>query len=95
MLRNTITFNVLVLFQFTAAVRGFLTQIDRPLQSNRFLFNSVDSAEGDDSSIQWELFNKHHAKGSWKGVWTTYDTLGILSMKLWLVLIFAQKAMGL
>jgi hypothetical protein len=30
----------------------------------------------DDPQIQWELFNKHHAKGSWKGIWTTYDYIG-------------------
>lgn len=23
----------------------------------------------DEPSIQWELLNKHHVKGSWKGVW--------------------------
>jgi hypothetical protein len=30
----------------------------------------------DDSAIQWELFKKHHAKGSWKGIWTTFDYIG-------------------
>jgi len=30
----------------------------------------------DDSGIQWELFKKHHAKGAWKGIWTTYDYIG-------------------
>jgi len=30
----------------------------------------------DDPSVQWDLFNTHHAKGSWKGVWTTYDYIG-------------------
>uniref|UniRef100_A0A7R9WYV5 DUF3598 domain-containing protein n=1 Tax=Craspedostauros australis TaxID=1486917 RepID=A0A7R9WYV5_9STRA len=29
-----------------------------------------------DIAIQWELFKKHHAKGSWKGVWTTYNFIG-------------------
>ena len=23
----------------------------------------------DEPSIQWELLNEHHVKGSWKGVW--------------------------
>jgi hypothetical protein len=32
--------------------------------------------EQSDDAIQWELFNEHHAKGSWKGVWTTYDYIG-------------------
>jgi hypothetical protein len=30
----------------------------------------------DDLSIQWDLFKKHHARGSWKGVWTSYDYIG-------------------
>mmetsp|Transcript_13864 Transcript_13864/g.15005 ORF Transcript_13864/g.15005 Transcript_13864/m.15005 type:complete len:208 (+) Transcript_13864:34-657(+) len=30
----------------------------------------------DEPSIQWELLKKHHVKGSWKGVWTTYDYIG-------------------
>jgi hypothetical protein len=30
----------------------------------------------DDPSIQWDLFTKHHAKGSWKGIWTSYDYIG-------------------
>lgn len=30
----------------------------------------------DDDAVQWDLFNKHHAKGSWKGVWTSYDYIG-------------------
>jgi Domain of unknown function (DUF3598) len=34
------------------------------------------TGEENDSSIQWDLFKKHHAKGSWKGVWTTYDYIG-------------------
>jgi len=38
--------------------------------------SSVEETEVDDPSIQWELFNKHHAKGSWKGIWTTYDYIG-------------------
>jgi hypothetical protein len=38
-------------------------------------FDAVE-AQMDDSAIQWELFNKHHAKGSWKGIWTTFDYIG-------------------
>lgn len=34
------------------------------------------SKEVDDDAVQWELFNKHHVKGSWKGVWTSYDYIG-------------------
>jgi len=33
----------------------------------------VETDETDEAAIQWELLQKYHAKGSWKGVWTTYD----------------------
>ena len=36
----------------------------------------ASTAVQDDPSIQWDLFKKHHAKGSWKGVWTSYDYIG-------------------
>jgi Domain of unknown function (DUF3598) len=39
------------------------------------LLNS-NSEEQTDVSIQWDLFKKHHARGSWKGIWTTYDFIG-------------------
>lgn len=35
-----------------------------------------EAAVKDDSEIQWDLFKKHHAKGSWKGIWTSYDYIG-------------------
>lgn len=35
----------------------------------------IDSEEDDDSR-QWDLFNKHHAKGRWRGTWSTYDYIG-------------------
>ena len=43
-----------------------------------FVLRSADSeskfeTDDDEGAIQWDLFKKHHAKGSWKGVWTTYD----------------------
>jgi hypothetical protein len=38
--------------------------------------NNVNSNDDDDSAIQWELFKKHHALGSWRGIWTTYDYIG-------------------
>jgi hypothetical protein len=28
-----------------------------------------------DPSIQWDLFKDHHARGSWKWEWTTYDCI--------------------
>jgi len=30
----------------------------------------------EDSKRQWDLFLKHHAKGQWRGTWTTYDYMG-------------------
>jgi hypothetical protein len=40
------------------------------------LLHSSASAEEDDPAVQWDLFKTHHAQGSWKGVWTSYDYLG-------------------
>lgn len=53
-------------------------------QADSFLIPSFGRASSrlgsaavqDDLSIQWDLFKKHHAKGSWKGVWTSYDYIG-------------------
>ncbi|CAB9516676.1 expressed unknown protein [Seminavis robusta] len=36
----------------------------------------TEEPELDEAEIQWDLFQKHHAKGSWKGIWTTYDYIG-------------------
>jgi len=44
------------------------------------LFASEDD-DGDDNAIQWELFQKYHNKGSWKGIWTTYDYMGDVSLE--------------
>jgi Domain of unknown function (DUF3598) len=40
------------------------------------LSNPGFSEQIDDEAVQWELFNKHHVKGSWKGVWTSHDYIG-------------------
>lgn len=40
-----------------------------------------DDDGDDDSAIQWQLFQKYHNKGSWKGVWTTYDYMGDVSLE--------------
>jgi len=45
-----------------------------PLQKSAIHESELDQI--DDSDIQWELFKKHHAKGAWKGVWTTFDYIG-------------------
>lgn len=26
--------------------------------------------------IQWDLVQKHHAKGKWREIWTTYNYMG-------------------
>lgn len=41
-----------------------------------FLRSSPFQEPEDDPAVQWDLFKKHHAKGSWKGVWTTFDYIG-------------------
>lgn len=38
--------------------------------------SEVETDDEQSSAIQWELFNKYHVKGSWKGIWTTYDYIG-------------------
>jgi len=30
----------------------------------------------EDAAIQWDLFQKHHALGSWRGTWMTYNYIG-------------------
>ena len=37
--------------------------------SSLFVSSSSGLESEDDTSIQWELFNKHHVNGSWKGIW--------------------------
>eukprot|EP00980_Cylindrotheca_fusiformis_P011070 scaffold2551_cov113-Cylindrotheca_fusiformis.AAC.9 len=65
------------MFVLLVAASGFV-HIHQPTTRStpNVLFASVQPSEGDDPSIQWELFNQYHAKGSWKGVWTTYDYIG-------------------
>jgi len=53
----------------------------RQRHSDRILIGSssndvAEAAAEADSAIQWELFKKHHARGSYKGIWTTYDYIG-------------------
>eukprot|EP00548_Thalassiothrix_antarctica_P005129 CAMPEP_0194137612 /NCGR_PEP_ID=MMETSP0152-20130528/7487_1 /TAXON_ID=1049557 /ORGANISM="Thalassiothrix antarctica, Strain L6-D1" /LENGTH=392 /DNA_ID=CAMNT_0038834711 /DNA_START=15 /DNA_END=1193 /DNA_ORIENTATION=- len=37
---------------------------------------SSSRQDDDESEIQWDLFKKHHAKGSYKGLWTSYNYIG-------------------
>jgi len=30
----------------------------------------------EEDKVQWDLFMKHHARGKWRGTWTTYDYMG-------------------
>lgn len=59
-------------FQPSASFRSRLRPISR-LQSS---VQDNSNNNNKDSSIQWELLKKHHARGSWKGIWTTYDYIG-------------------
>ncbi|GAX10301.1 hypothetical protein FisN_3Lh502 [Fistulifera solaris] len=40
--------------------------------------SSLTSSKGepDDPDLQWNLYKQYHARGSWKGIWTTYDYMG-------------------
>ena len=55
--------------------------------TRRYGGGSVSSADGtdpnpdrlspaEDAALQWDLFQKHHALGSWRGTWTTYNYIG-------------------
>jgi len=63
-----------------AAPSKWLTRVSmtRPEQAN---VEESDEQRLDDNAIQWELFNKYHNKGSWKGIWTTYDYMGDISLE--------------
>lgn len=59
-----------------APVRGFSFA---PLSTRRATTLKSTPSPGeidDDPAVQWDLFKKHHAKGSWKGIWTSYDYIG-------------------
>lgn len=38
--------------------------------------NAEEIEAGEYDRIQWELFQKHHARGSWRGTWDSYDYIG-------------------
>jgi len=38
--------------------------------------STQDMTTASPEDIQWQLFQKHHTKGCWKGIWTTYDYIG-------------------
>jgi len=70
-----------IIWKKSATVQGFvhnsIPHCSSTSSSSSLLVSSSSGQETeDDPSIQWELLNKHHAKGSWKGIWTTYDYIG-------------------
>ena len=34
------------------------------------------ASEEDDKAMQWDLYKRHHALGSWRGTWTSHDYMG-------------------
>ena len=62
---------------FAEISHGFVVRQPNALalsQSSDLKLSNTNQNEG--AVQQWDLFKKHHAKGSWKGVWTTYDYMG-------------------
>ena len=75
-----------VVLLLTSSVSGFQSALSSSSRlslrhpttttSSTSLSLSSPFEEADDAEVQWDLFKKHHAKGSWKGIWTTYDYIG-------------------
>lgn len=80
--KATFVSRVLLVISLFLVVDGFVQPSPSHTSSNNFqdsLFSLASSSipvDTNDAAIQWELFKKHHAKGSWKGIWTTYDFIG-------------------
>jgi hypothetical protein len=53
--------------------QSFTTPTTRPCATTS-LASSL--GEPDDPDLQWNLYKQYHARGSWKGIWTTYDYMG-------------------
>jgi hypothetical protein len=79
---HTVVYSCSIWFQ---SVEGFVRHQDvgcvntNPKRFHRPLLASnsaLDDPLADETAIQWELFNRHHARGSWKGIWSTYDYIG-------------------
>ena len=76
------TIILISLVSFLSQSQGFSTtnpnrlSLSSSSSSSLCLSSSPFQEPADDPTIQWDLFNKHHAKGSWKGVWTSYDYIG-------------------
>jgi hypothetical protein len=75
----TDSFSVTSLSSYHGRPTPFITSSNHLVSSTRRYLSSSSSLPqdtNDDSEIQWELFKKHHALGSWKGIWTTVDYMG-------------------
>jgi hypothetical protein len=75
------THKVFFLSLLTCTVYGFVPQQPRlpsyrtsEQTSERYSTSSFQ--DEDDDVLQWNLFKKYHAKGSWKGIWSTHDNIG-------------------
>ena len=72
---SKMTNKVFLLSLLTGSVYGFVPQQPRsPSYRTSERYSSFQEEE--DSVLQWNLFKKHHAKGSWKGIWSTHDNIG-------------------
>lgn len=45
-------------------------------RSRRSVLCSTTTNDDEETALQWALFQKYQARGSWRGIWTTYDYLG-------------------
>ena len=64
-----------------AATRGNVHRKHRSELPHTSLFmsseeQSLSNEDEEDIVRQWDLFKKYHAKGQWRGTWTSYDYIG-------------------
>jgi hypothetical protein len=68
-----------LLLLLAASASCFTLPSPRPaLHQQRSVLASTPVAddETDEATLQWDLLQKYHAKGSWRGVWSSYDYMG-------------------
>jgi hypothetical protein len=71
------THNVFLLSLLICTVYGFVPQQPRfPSYRTSERYSTSPFEEEEDAVLQWNLFKKYQAKGSWKGVWSTHDYMG-------------------
>lgn len=59
---------------FTTTTPSFVSS--RTMSCRHTTLAAAAGGEPDDPDLQWNLYQKYHARGSWKGIWTTYDYIG-------------------